>query len=483
MSISDEEKAAADGFRNWLQKNLKNNTVNKYMSMLFVGNDAVSVRNRIEAFITDDRNTSGGSPDLGKDEDLKSLEFVDRTTSRTMNAFGIKPLLDKKILTEIKDPADVRTLIDFLRGSGINYRRSPSDNGPVKTNATHLETSLRWYEKYLESDPWPYEPGELTSRKVIGKRFGEGRIQAGIVPLKKRDDILLFSSKKHLHAGVASLEGMREDGTFRYVGMGGQDHDEKLLGNYQNKHIIDSRDNTATLRVFLTEPSKATYVGAFALADVPYTFQVPDGSDTNKGRFIVFNLIPIGQADTSLFGEMSTDPAAGTTGPTGARTPDHGWPVYDRKWQEKNTEDSREYEPGQERRSLHRREMSLQNRFGRWLEDAGHDVHDVTFGHGDVHLTPDLFDATENMVMEAKVSTAREYVRTAIGQVLDYRHCMNTSDDYGDVTAGILLPGEPVPAMLELCRELSITVFMENGEGSFDVFPESSRAEFPRATE
>lgn len=77
----------------------------------------------------------------------------------------------------------------------------------------------------------------------------------------------------------------------------------------------------------------------------------------------------------------------------------------------------------------------------------------------------DLYVPTIGQVVEAKRSTARAYVRTAIGQALDYaavarRHGLA-------VTPAVLLPSEPQPSMLELSTSIGITVWWPISSGDF----------------
>lgn len=80
-----------------------------------------------------------------------------------------------------------------------------------------------------------------------------------------------------------------------------------------------------------------------------------------------------------------------------------------------------------------------------------------------VLVYPDLFDSPR-MVVEAKKSAARGYVREAIGHDLDYRNLLRVAGEV-DVEAGILLPGRPDDDLVLLCGDLQIKVFVPDGDG------------------
>ena len=65
-------------------------------------------------------------------------------------------------------------------------------------------------------------------------------------------------------------------------------------------------------------------------------------------------------------------------------------------------------------------------------------------------------------VHQAKKSTGREFVRMAIGQVLDYAH--NARALRSEVAPVILLPGRAERDLTELAEELRIIVASRDGD-------------------
>ncbi len=80
-------------------------------------------------------------------------------------------------------------------------------------------------------------------------------------------------------------------------------------------------------------------------------------------------------------------------------------------------------------------------------------------------LVCDVYDAQQDLLLEAKSSVSRQDVRMAIGQLLDYRrHLAPTA------TLAVLLPEPPSEDVLALLRELKIRVVVRTA-GGFSAAP------------
>lgn len=82
-------------------------------------------------------------------------------------------------------------------------------------------------------------------------------------------------------------------------------------------------------------------------------------------------------------------------------------------------------------------EATLVNQYAKWLGDK------VKFGHNrirEANLYVDLFDITHWQLIEAKVANNRETLRTAIGQLRDYKRFYHRSP-----TLAVLLGSRPAP--------------------------------------
>jgi hypothetical protein len=190
-------------------------------------------------------------------------------------------------------------------------------------------------------------------------------------------------------------------------------------------------------------------VGAFTLGDVPYLIErIPD-LEGNEREGIIFNLVPL-DADTSSLptysGEQLTEPQA-------------------LPWMPPSSEsyELAPFEATELGRTVSRIEFELQADFGAWLTARGDTVRRLRIPVGNTVMEPDLYNETSKEIVEAKKSSARGYVRAAVGQVLDYVHTAQKVMD--GVRPSILLPGVPTPDLLELCDELGITVWVRDGDG------------------
>ncbi len=117
-----------------------------------------------------------------------------------------------------------------------------------------------------------------------------------------------------------------------------------------------------------------------------------------------------------------------------------------------------------------RREADLVLRFAEWLTNRG---ADVSSHHYDVVRPPlrnDLFDDSENRMWEAKGSPGRSEIRTAVGQLLDYRRF-----ESGDVHLGVLLPRRPTEDLLAYISSVPAAVAWPDPVDGFVVLPPNDR--------
>lgn len=100
-----------------------------------------------------------------------------------------------------------------------------------------------------------------------------------------------------------------------------------------------------------------------------------------------------------------------------------------------------------------RAEADLVKRYADHMSSAGHDVTGRHYRASSEArlLRADLFLRDLNVLVEAKATVARNDIRLAIGQLLDYRRFESTAPDMA-----VLLPDRPGDDMLELLGDLSI---------------------------
>ncbi|GAA2983424.1 hypothetical protein GCM10010460_19180 [Microbacterium terrae] len=222
-----------------------------------------------------------------------------------------------------------------------------------------------------------------------------------------------------------------------------------------NKALLNSADEGRVIRVFNASSPYATYVGSFTTGDPVCSIHVLPGEDGNPRRAIIFNLVPL-DANPVL---LSPNP-----GQLRMLKPQFS------QWQPPDASDitaavdATELPAGD--RVVSRVEFQLQADFGKWLTDRGTPPSRLRLPISGSIIEPDMYVEAEGWVVEAKKSTGREYVRMAIGQVLDYTHNARGLDAH--VTPMILLPSHTEPDLHQLSADLGITVALRDGD-SFEL--------------
>lgn len=303
---------------------------------------------------------------------------------------------------------------------------------------------------------WLLEPGDTVRRRSLHDAYG-GQQQGGISTPRSLPDILIFTDPQAgARYGYDHFEGLREDGSYAYTGEGQYGRQEFVRGN---RALRDSAAEGRTIRVFRTAGTSATYVGAFTTGTPPYTRQtIPDAAGEPR-EGIIFNLLP-------LAARVELLPAYG-----GELAPQSSLVDYSatpREWAPPEFTDvpipAADWLHGQ--RVVSRAEFELQAAFGSWLREQALTPARLPLRAGSTLIEPDLFVPERSWIVEAKRSTARGYIRTAIGQVLDYVHMAGKA---GLAAAPVvLLPGSPEPDLRELMLSLGITIATRTGDG-FDV--------------
>lgn len=120
-------------------------------------------------------------------------------------------------------------------------------------------------------------------------------------------------------------------------------------------------------------------------------------------------------------------------------------------------------------RIVTRLEFQLQRDFGTWLARAGHEPKLMRLPVGTSWVEPDLYIPSKPWIVEAKRSSGREYVRTAIGQVLDYAHLAQRASI--EAAPMLLFPGRPAQDLVELVDSLGILLSYRRDDGFAVVDP------------
>ncbi|MFM8648659.1 MAG: hypothetical protein ACKODY_02630 [Actinomycetota bacterium] len=295
-----------------------------------------------------------------------------------------------------------------------------------------------------ESD-WLFAEGHVQPRKQVHKDLRGGNGQRGITRVSGTPDVLIFSDpKRGRRFGYDRFEGFRDDGSFWYTGEGTTG--DQSLESSGNRAILEADQEGLRLRLFVTEGTMATYMGEVVTGDPPYEWRrAPDKNGVERD-VVVFHFVPVSRLVTPKVALPSVQPTVTWSPPADGEYTVAGALINGRV--------------------VSRQEMNLQGRYGLWLQGLGRNVlrRPVAVPSTGIQVFPDLFDESTCTVVEAKKSAAREYVREAIGQVLDYRNLLML-DGVADVHAAILLPAAPEDDLVVLCRGLSIAVVVPDGDG------------------
>lgn len=305
----------------------------------------------------------------------------------------------------------------------------------------------RFARRPRTTDPrrWTLEIGDTVLRRELHAAYG-GQEQGGIITPRSIPDILVVTSPESgSRYGYDALEGLQEDGSFLYTGEGQRGPQVFARGNTA---LRDAAQNERPIRLLTKQGAYVTYVGEFTTGEPAFSVKtIPDSAGQLRDG-IIFKLVPI-DADVESIQASSatlTENAQGSPWtPPESSSYEIGAPPI----------------PGA--RVVSRIEFALQRDFGEWVKNRGETPQRLRLSASGTTIEPDLYVAESGWVVEAKKSPAREYVRTAIGQVLDYsllaRKCGRPA------VPVILLPSRPLADLEALLSELGILLVVRDDEG------------------
>jgi hypothetical protein len=287
---------------------------------------------------------------------------------------------------------------------------------------------------------WKIAEGEELSRAEIHRRC-RGQTGRGICISNESSAVLLFSTIKGRK--FYGFDRPLEDGGYLYTGEG-VEGDQTFSGN--NVAVRDHRLKSRTLRLFdEIRLGKHRYLGEYVLDELdPFRYEEAPDVKEELRQVIVFHLRR----------------ASGTRRYDNVR-PKVEVSIEDVELEAHNVDRFR-VNPAKPVTEAERRESLLVQRYAAWLDEQGHESKQRRIKPSDhAHsLKTDLFDLTANELVEAKGSVSRTYIRTAIGQILDYGRYAKAR------RRAILLPSRPAQDMIDLLRALGISCIFEES-GSF----------------
>jgi hypothetical protein len=322
--------------------------------------------------------------------------------------------------------SDKSTSAIKLLGESFNHKNSSSES--------------------LSELTFPYKVGETFKRSELHK-IVSGSFRQGMTSCLKENAFLLFHDKKSgVEFGYDKWEGLQVDGSFAYTGQGIKGNQKLTRGN---SALIKAHESGKPIHLIESNKGICQYLGEYALGD-PY-FEIKKASDINRNErdVFVFKLIPVSRLIVRV---DSTDEDLVLNGKKS-------------DWSAPN--DSEIFSKGKaaSERNILRIEHGLQKRFGEFLLANGQTVQKYQFKFENTKgmLEPDFWVNSMKLVVEAKASSAREYVRTGIGQVLDYANLSNI--DNTNFKPALLFPNKPSYDLCKLIYNLGILLIVESESG------------------
>ena len=296
---------------------------------------------------------------------------------------------------------------------------------------------------------WDLSPGTRIERRQLHERFG-GRTQGGIGPSRQTPNVLIFSDPE-TGEQHGYYDGWQADGCFHYTGEGQRGDQQMKSGNAA---ILNHAAEGRALRVFEGARGSVTYVDEFEVdtSEPTYRTDAPETGDGPVREVIVFRLRPKHVAPQ----EPDSKLAEVLAGPARCEVP------IEQQQTEKAyvTPNNSPYE-------AERREQSLVLEFEDHLRELDHEVfRQRILPPGEARpLFTDLYDATVDMLVEAKGTVERNAIRMAIGQLADYKRFVS---DGSPKHIAVLLPSEPRIDLSDLLASQGIDLIFKTHTGFED---------------
>lgn len=286
---------------------------------------------------------------------------------------------------------------------------------------------------------WDIEIGETLLRKDLHDRWGGGRY-GGMEPAPKAESIFLFTNPSAGEAFGYKYDGWHQDGTLHYTGDG--QVGDQVVSSGGNKSLLDAQGLGRVIRVFRSHGRLTKYLGEFELASPPYYRADALDRHGEVRSVLVFRLTPVGDVI------HSPGDAAGPDISTAEQIPIEA----------NNVEKYAAQRPDEPREAV-RREAKLVGRYVDWLLAQGQPSvrHRVPIPGGG-YLFTDIYNTAIDELIEAKASAARVYIRSGLGQVLDYARFLDHK------SKAVLVPVRPSDDLIELLNDHGCSVIWEDGK-------------------
>lgn len=312
--------------------------------------------------------------------------------------------------------------------------------------APHGKGEGVWAIRSKAYSEFPFLPGKTILRKQLHKTVG-GSVQGGICPTNS-GHILLFSDPQHGEE-FGYFDGW-QGSTYLYYGQG-QNGDMEFTRN--NKSLLNHKVDGKRVHLFKGAKGDVIYEGQFELDEKrPYDLIEDKDIRDNERVAIIFRLVPIKEQETSLPQTNIKLISANKI------------EVSDiERYMTESTHISYNAEI-----QVERKESKLVTEYQDYLHNNNLPslkrlIIDVE-GEAASLKTDGWINESKTLV-EAKSSTSRNSIRTAIGQLLDYKFQIE-SQGIDVMNMAILVPNKPRESLCKLLENLNINLIYKE-EGSF----------------
>ncbi|MER6322733.1 hypothetical protein [Streptomyces coelicoflavus] len=324
-------------------------------------------------------------------------------------------------------------------------------------------------------------PGMLTTRDAIAAAYGCGTFQ-GIEPADDAGKVFVYSDPSAGEEYGYTFDGRAEDDEYGplylYTGAGTKG-DQKPSG--RNGSLLTADEKNREVHLFVENgkvpgsgAKQQRYIGQMVVDLVkPYEVRRAPGKDKVMRNVLVFRFRPAPGTtpawteddrlpDAPKTGVEITEPAQTAGIPTPIALPQQTGAKAKKTEQHGTAETVADIPAGQ--RKVLRREGELVTAFVAHLTAAGHETHSfqITIKGEPGALTPDLYDATDHVLYEAKGQTTRANVRMAIGQLADYRRHIPNKEG---LRVAVLIPKEPTADVRDLLAEEGVSLVYQTDDG------------------
>lgn len=286
-------------------------------------------------------------------------------------------------------------------------------------------------------------PGARLLRKELHDRWG-GRRQGGISPSSTTPNIFIFWSPA-IGEQHGYYDEFREDGRFYYTGAG-QYGDQQLRD--ANRVLLNHRQDGRRVHLFAGAGGEVEYLTELVIDDANpyYETEAPETGDGPLRRVYVFQ-----------FNALNPDAPPSRSKLDGVLEPGVEEVPIENRWTERFF-----VNPSADEYEAERREQKLVLELEAFLRRKGHYAARLKIvPTGEKRpIFCDVYDKSAGVLIEAKGTVARDALRMAIGQLVDYKRFVPS-----ETTLAVLVPEQPRADLLALLESADVRAVWPDGDG------------------